>query len=291
MLDAHVDERVVPASRATSRQRGVVNFVDAIRHDAKRLGSVILAALAPRPLGIDLGQAARERGGLALGRTAQRFHVLLQLFNLRFQPGNASISVGAAGTGGGIRDGLVGTHIDEDHIKGSSDFFHLEHAKKYQDAGRIKMNEMWVPAATITEDECEDEDRIIQAEARYRLKQKKGIRVFSRPNRLKDWLKANGLTLEEVSHLIVDAGQIVPTFTLISDGIEFFVHSPFATRMNETEVEDRNQDSIVVQTVFEVDGVKTKAILAADTRHECWTDIVILESVTHLGRSAVEKLK
>jgi hypothetical protein len=171
-------------------------------------------------------------------------------------------------------DAVAFTHIDEDHIKGSSDFFHLEHAKKYQGAGRIKMNEMWVPAATITEEECEDEDRIVQAEARYRLKQKKGIRVFSRPNRLKDWLKANGLTLEEVSHLIVDAGQLVPTFTLTTDGVEFFVHSPFATRMNETEVEDRNQDSIVVQAVFEVDGVKTKAVLAADTRHECWTDIV-----------------
>lgn len=171
-------------------------------------------------------------------------------------------------------DVVAFTHVDEDHIKGASGFFHLQHAKKYQGDGRIKMNEMWVPAATITEDECEDEDKIIQEEARYRLKQKTDIRVFSRPNRLKDWLGKNGLKLEDVSHLIVDAGKVVPTFSLAADGVEFFVHSPFATRLNENDVEDRNLDSIVVQAVFEVDGAQTKAILAADTPHENWTEIV-----------------
>jgi hypothetical protein len=133
---------------------------------------------------------------------------------------------------------------------------------------------MWVPAAAITEESCEDEARIIQAEARYRLREKKGIRVFSRPDRLKDWLKANGLSLDDVKHLIVDAGQLVPTFTLAGDGVEFFVHSPFAKRMNDREIEDRNQDSIVVQAVFEIDGVKTKAILGSDCTHECWTEMV-----------------
>lgn len=171
-------------------------------------------------------------------------------------------------------DAVAFTHLDDDHVRGSSEFFYLEHAKKYQEKDRVKINEMWVPAGAITEDKCEDEAKIVQAEARHRLQQKKGILVFSRPNRLKNWLEKNGMKLEEVAHLIVDAGKLLPTFTLASDGVEFFVHSPFAKRLNENDVEDRNQDSIVVQATFEVEGVKTKVILAADTVYEAWAEIV-----------------
>lgn len=171
-------------------------------------------------------------------------------------------------------DAVAFTHLDDDHIRRSSEFFHLQHAKKYQGEGRIKINEMWVPAGAITEEKCEDEARIIQAEARYRLKQKRDIRVFSRPSKLRGWLEANGMTLDEVRHLIVDAGQLVPTFTLPADGVEFFVHSPFAKRLNETQTEERNRDSIVVQATFVVGGVQTKVILAADTVYEAWADIV-----------------
>lgn len=171
-------------------------------------------------------------------------------------------------------DRVAFTHLDDDHIHRSSEFFWFEHDKKYQGTGRIKINEMWVPAAVITEDGCDDEAKIVQAEARYRLKQKKGIRVFSRPDRLKAWLEKNGMTLDQVQHLITDAGQVIPDFAKENEGVEFFVHSPFAKRMNENEVEDRNEDSLVVQATFLADGQQTKFILAADTTHECWSDIV-----------------
>lgn len=48
-----------------------------------------------------------------------------------------------------------------------SDFFYLEHAKKYQNGDRIKIKELWVPAAMITEEGSEDEARILQSEARF----------------------------------------------------------------------------------------------------------------------------
>ncbi len=175
-------------------------------------------------------------------------------------------------------DVVAFTHIDDDHIKRSPEFFWLEHDKKYQGKvdgkDRIKINEMWVPAAAITEDKCEDDAKIIQAEARHRLKQKKGIRVFSRPKRLEAWLKKNGMTLEEVKHLITDAGNTVPGFTKESEGVEFFVHSPFAKRMNDCDLEDRNQDSLVMQLTFLSNGQETKVILPADTTYEMWNDIV-----------------
>src|SRR6266567_2573050 len=94
-------------------------------------------------------------------------------------------------------DAVAFTHLDDDHIHGASEFFFFEHAEKYQEnvngKKRIKAREMWVPAAVLTEEGCTEEDRIIRQEARHRLKQGKGIRVFSRPDALKMWLEGEGL--------------------------------------------------------------------------------------------------
>ena len=49
------------------------------------------------------------------------------------------------------------THADDDHIHGFSDFFYLEHAKKYQSDKRKKIKTLWVPAAIILEENLEDE--------------------------------------------------------------------------------------------------------------------------------------
>ena len=102
------------------------------------------------------------------------------------------------------------THLDNDHIKGSSDFFWLEHAAIYQGPGRIKIKEMWVPAAAVTEEGSDGDARIIRQEARARLKAGKGIKVFSRPGHLHDLLASWGLSVESRASCIVDAGQTVP---------------------------------------------------------------------------------
>ncbi|PKM80304.1 MAG: hypothetical protein CVU89_14530 [Firmicutes bacterium HGW-Firmicutes-14] len=46
-------------------------------------------------------------------------------------------------------DVVAFTHADDDHIHGFSEFFYLNHADKYQDENRIKIKELWVPAAMI----------------------------------------------------------------------------------------------------------------------------------------------
>ena len=115
------------------------------------------------------------------------------------------------------------THLDKDHYTGASEFFYFEHAQKYQGGDRVRIGTLWVPAAVILEKAPdEDEARIIQNEARYRLKKGEGIRVFSRPDALNDWLKDHGLTVKERAHLITDAGQVVPEFNAKTDGVEFF---------------------------------------------------------------------
>jgi hypothetical protein len=166
------------------------------------------------------------------------------------------------------------THLDDDHVKGSQDFFFLEHAKCYQEGERYKIDELWIPAAAIIEEGCVDDARIIRAEARYRLRNGERIRVFSRPEALKEWLAKEGISYDSRKHLFVDAGQLVPTFSLAAHGVEFFVHSPFASRLNETEVIDRNTDSIVVQTTFQVDSKLTRVILGSDVDYEALGQMV-----------------
>jgi hypothetical protein len=168
------------------------------------------------------------------------------------------------------------THLDDDHCCGAGDFFWLDHALKYQGPGRIKIKELWVPAAAILEDGCEDSARIVRQEARYRLKQGKGIRVFSRPAKLKEWLEKNGLTLESRAHLITDAGQPVPGFSVHGpERVQFFIHSPFGWRQNENNgVVDRNQDSVVFQATFLEGGRETHALFMSDIDHDSIGQIV-----------------
>jgi hypothetical protein len=167
------------------------------------------------------------------------------------------------------------THLDYDHCGDSSSFFWFDHASKYQGEGRIRMKELWVPAAAIFEEGVDDCARVIRQEARHRLRKGYGIRVFSRPDTLKEWLENNGLTLESRQHLITDAGQYVPGFSKFGpERVEFYIHCPFGWRQNENEVVERNADSVVFQATFLEGGRHTSALFMSDIDQETIAQIV-----------------
>lgn len=168
----------------------------------------------------------------------------------------------------------VFTHGDRDHYKGFSELFHLEHATKYQSEDRIKLNEIWVPAAIISDGDLDDEGKILRAEARYRLKNKKGIKIFSRAETLKEWFDEEGLNMNDFSNFFVDAGKLVPGFELQTDGIEFFVHSPFAVHQDDGTLAERNQCSIVMQVCLKNGDHVSKLMMTADTTWDAWEQIV-----------------
>ena len=181
-------------------------------------------------------------------------------------------------------DVVAFTHADQDHTKGLSEFFYLEHAQKYQDEDRIKIDTLWVPAAIILETSPSTEDhRVLRQEARHRLKEGKGIRVFSKPELLEDWLKKEGLKLEDREDLITNAGQTIPGYDKSLKGVEFFVHAPFSESIDDEEIE-RNQASLVIQATFKIDDEETQLIMGADINHEVWTDIVRVTQ--HYNRDA-----
>ncbi len=176
-------------------------------------------------------------------------------------------------------DVVAFTHGDADHIENSTEFFELLHAKKYQGNDRIKIKTLWVPAAMIleecTSDQLSEEFVIWRREARHRLKEGKGIRVFSKPDKLKDWLKENGLTLESRKHLFTDAGQLVSDFTLTGDGVEFFCHSPFIRHVDEQEIM-RNDAALIFNVRLQAETSVFDYLAVGDSKWEILEEIVTI---------------
>jgi beta-lactamase superfamily II metal-dependent hydrolase len=175
------------------------------------------------------------------------------------------------------------THLDDDHIHGATEFFHLRHSRTYQGEGRAKINQLWVPAGAITESNLDGEALTIRAEARYRLIEGEGVRVFSRPKALEAWLASKGIRLEDRAHLITDAGSRVPGLDKWVHGVEFFVHSPFALQQDGDERVDRNRDSLVLQANFRYGLQDVRLFLSADSTHEALANIVRLSEFHENG--------
>jgi len=177
-------------------------------------------------------------------------------------------------------DVVAFTHGDNDHIEGSTEFFELDHAPKYQGGGRIKINELWVPAAMLLEkaenEKQLDEIVILRQEARHRLKKGSGIKIFSKPKQLVDWMKSIGINPDSRSHLFVDAGTIVDTFQLDYDGIEFFCHSPYMKHIdnNGAVKEIRNEASLIFNIRFKYNGLIHDMLAVGDSTCDVLADIV-----------------
>ena len=176
-------------------------------------------------------------------------------------------------------DAVVFTHFDRDHTLGASDFFWFDHAATYQGKERIRVRELWVPAAGLYETGLDDCARVIRQEARYRFSRGYGIRVFSRPDGLRKHFETKNLDVDHRENFLVNAGEVVPGFSLSSPArAEFFVHCPFGWRQNEREVVDRNQDSVVFQAVF-MEGSRTfRVLFASDIDSETISEIVKVTS-------------
>ncbi|AJX20838.1 hypothetical protein AQ910_05785 [Burkholderia pseudomallei] len=174
-------------------------------------------------------------------------------------------------------DVVAFTHADTDHIENSTEFFELRHATKYQGNGRIKIDTLWVPAAMVlemgTNGQQSSEFVIWRQEARHRLKEGKGIRVFSKPEKLKDWLEENDLTLESRRHLITDAGQLAPEFDIETDGVEFFCHSPFIKHVDDGD-DLRNAASLIFNVRFRRNGTDYDYLAVGDSEWSVLEDIV-----------------
>lgn len=173
-------------------------------------------------------------------------------------------------------DVVAFTHLDTDHTNRAREFFWFDHSTVYQGPGRIKIKTMWVPAALILESrhDLKPSARAVQAEARHRFKQGKGIIVFSRPNRLRDWCERNNVDFDSKQGILYDAGQLAPGFNITEDGVDFFIHAPLGHVQDSRDDVDRNNDSLVMQALFKVQGVETSVLLTSDAKLDALSAIV-----------------
>ncbi len=171
---------------------------------------------------------------------------------------------------------LCYTHLDRDHCFGSEETFHWSHSPSRQGSERVKYEELWVPAAAIVETglECDDA-KIVQAEAQHRLIEGKGIRVFSSPKKLEDWLKRRNLSLASRSHCIVHAGEPLDGFSLSGSAkAEFFPHCPLSWTQDDDSEVNRNEHSIVLHVTFREGSRDTKLLLGSDVGSDTLSAIV-----------------
>lgn len=171
-------------------------------------------------------------------------------------------------------DVVAFTHLDTDHTKRASEIFHLDHAAKYQGDNRIRIKTLWVPASAVLEVGVEGQARTLRAEARHRFVEGYGIRVFSRPDQLDDFLLDRGIEPAKRRNFISDAGTLCPEFNLDHDGLEFFVHSPFAEHHGDGGIVVRNSTALFMQATFKVAERLTRMILSADVDWPIIDDIV-----------------
>ena len=178
-------------------------------------------------------------------------------------------------------DVVAFTHGDADHISGSTNFFELQYASKYQGNGRIKIKQLWMPAAMLLEKasngDQSEEFVILRQEGRYRLLEGKDILVFSRPPELIEWLtvklKERGEPPTARDHLFVDAGTLVPGFHLANDGVEFFCHSPFIKHCEDGSDVIRNEAALIFNVRFNADGCFYDFLQVGDTTWEILEEI------------------
>lgn len=185
-------------------------------------------------------------------------------------------------------DVVAFTHADRDHINGSTDFFYLEFAKKYQDDNRIHIDELWVPAAILlestTRDKQSDEFVTWRNEARYRLKNKLGIKVFSLPDDLKTLIESWEMTVDELSDHIIDAGTVVDTFSLAKDDLEFFVHAPFMKHCNDAgdDIKKvRNEAALIFNVRFNASGSTYDYLAVGDSEAHVLEDVLDITKYHH----------
>ena len=165
-------------------------------------------------------------------------------------------------------DTVAFSHLDQDHINRSTDVFEFDHADKYKGGDRIPVKTFWAPAAALLETNPTAEGRIIRQELRHRLRDDYGVQIFSRPDALDDWMRNEGIDPDSRRHRITDAGRLAPGFTLAEDGVEFFVHSPFAERCDDGKLIERNEAGLFMQATFKAGERLTRLILAADCGYE-----------------------
>ena len=134
-------------------------------------------------------------------------------------------------------------------------------------SGDVEIREMWVPAFFILETGLEGSAKVLQKEARYRLKKAEKIQVMGSSENLTNWIDKHCDNPTASKTLIVPAGQYVEN----SSEVKIFVHSPFSSE-TDSEEDNPNDASMVLHMTFNISD--TKVMYGADLKSQIWDRLI-----------------
>jgi beta-lactamase superfamily II metal-dependent hydrolase len=165
-------------------------------------------------------------------------------------------------------DVVLFTHAHEDHVKGAAEFFNMEYSGK-NDEG-VKIEELWLSSAFVTDNPSCEDSRVIRQEARARLKAGEAVKVFGHSKELSEWLEGAGITEDSVEHLIIHAGHNI--LHDLGDEVSFFLHAPFSDDCDD--VTDKNDPSVVMQVRLSNGERETNLFITGDVTCKVLDEIV-----------------
>jgi hypothetical protein len=180
-------------------------------------------------------------------------------------------------------DAFILTHPDNDHCCGFKDTFYTGDPAKYGDShkkqGLILIDELWFsPRIFAPHEELGDSAKAFLKEA----KRRRELYRANKPERKNagNRLRIIGSTDSEDNQGLDDIVTVPGnTISLINGEVKkdfsFFVHGPFKEDV-DSEDDDRNKTSVVLQARFDVDGEKHAALafFGGDADHLIWENIL-----------------
>ena len=168
-------------------------------------------------------------------------------------------------------DAMFLTHSDQDHCRGMVEYFNLCKPEEL-DNDKIRINELFVPARLLLEDEHKNDADAIRDEANRRL-DLYGTEKFNLDgNRLK--IVGYSEELKDYNDIIIASGENIPDIADISeDGVEIFVLRPVKRDTDDQDagVNDCTASFKLTFTINEEDFV---AIIGGDITCENWKEVI-----------------
>lgn len=169
-------------------------------------------------------------------------------------------------------DAMFLTHSDQDHCRGMVEYFNLCKPEEL-DNDKIRINELFVPARLLLEDEHRNDDAdAIRDEANRRL-DLYGTEEFNLDgNRLK--IVGYSEELKDYNDIIIASGENIPDIADISeDGVEIFVLRP-VKRDTDDQDAGANDCTASFKLTFTINEEAFVAIIGGDITCENWKEVI-----------------